>query len=471
MKYSLKLRIFTYVFVGVLLFVLASRLTIRYSASAPLITYQSELFGRQITRISTSDGKLPVAEKLRNHLPYAIEGLKEDEFLVFSVQDANRKNFVEGLLTAEQKNTNDWKPLEYQIENTNVSYLDVELNGDEWRLFKTLGSTTPSYWVALKKSVLRERMFDILDIRDRMGLQIYPILILYIIFLTLAISYAALRPLKNMQTLFSKIDIKDTQSDTHLQTKDTYRELTSFLNYFNELIDRSRLSYQQANRFSSDASHELKTPLTIVRGHLQRLINRSQDGSDDQIQLSLVMEEVERLISITNKLLMLSQADAGRLAVHKETIHFNNLINQLIDDYSNYRPDIEITKSLQRNMELVGDKDLITQLILNLFSNAFKYNFSGGKVLFNASCNATYLSFNISNTTQLSASGLDDRVFERFYRHLASQNKEANTQQGSGLGLSLCREIAIAHGGDLEIRRVVNQTVTFSCRLALKGSK
>jgi signal transduction histidine kinase len=183
------------------------------------------------------------------------------------------------------------------------------------------------------------------------------------------------------------------------------------------------------------------------------------------------MEEVERLISITNKLLMLSQADAGRLAVHKETIHFNNLINQLIDDYSNYRPDIEITKSLQRNMELVGDKDLITQLILNLFSNAFKYNFSGGKVLFNASCNATYLSFNISNTTQLSASGLDDRVFERFYRHLASQNKEANTQQGSGLGLSLCREIAIAHGGDLEIRRVVNQTVTFSCRLALKGSK
>jgi signal transduction histidine kinase len=471
MKYSLKLRIFTYVFVGVLLFVLASRLTIRYSASAPLITYQSELFGRQITRISTSDGKLPVAEKLRNHLPYAIEGLKANEFLVFNPEDAARKNFVEGLLTAEQKNTNDWKPLEYQIENTNVSYLDVELNGEEWRLFKTLGSTTPSDWVALKKSVLRERMFDILDIRDRMGLQIYPILILYIVFLTLAISYAALRPLKNMQTLFSKIDIKDTHSDTHLQTKDTYRELTSFLNYFNELIDRSRLSYQQANRFSSDASHELKTPLTIVRGHLQRLINRSQDGSDDQIQLSLVMEEVERLISITNKLLMLSQADAGRLAVHKETIHFNNLINQLIDDYSNYRPDIEITKNLQRNMELVGDKDLITQLILNLFSNAFKYNFYGGKVLFNASCNATHLNFNISNTTQLSASGLDDRVFERFYRHTGSQNKETNTQQGSGLGLSLCREIAIAHGGDLEIRRVVNQTVTFSCRLALKGSK
>jgi hypothetical protein len=63
MKYSLKLRIFTYVLIGVILFVLASRLTIRYSASAPLITYQSELFGRQITRISNSDGNFPATEK------------------------------------------------------------------------------------------------------------------------------------------------------------------------------------------------------------------------------------------------------------------------------------------------------------------------------------------------------------------------------------------------------------------------
>ena len=471
MKYSLKLRIFTYVFIGVVLFVLASRLTIRYSASAPLITYQSELFGRQITRISNSAGNLPATEKLRNHLLYAIEGLNTDEFLVFTPQDATSKNFAGDLLAAEQKNASDWKQLEYQIENTNLSYLDVDINGDEWRLFKTQEAKTPLYWVALKKSVLRQRMFDILDVRDRMGLQIYPILILYIIFLTLAISYAALRPLRNMQQLFSKIDIKDTHSDAHLQTKNTYRELTSFLDYFNELIDRSRLSYQQANRFSSDASHELKTPLTIVRGHLQRLINRSQDGSDDQIQLSLVMDEVERLISITNKLLMLSQADAGRRAIHKETIRLNDLVDHLVEDYANYRPDIEITKNLQRNMELVGDKDLITQLILNLFSNAFKYNFSGGKVLFNASSNATHITLNISNTTHLSAAGLDERVFERFYRHLGSNQNEPNLQQGSGLGLSLCREIAIAHGGDLEIRRFVNQIVTFSCRLALKGSK
>ena len=469
MKRSLKLRIFAFVFLGVAIFVLASRLTIRYSASAPLITYQSELFGRQITRISNSHGDAPVKEKLQNYLLFAIEGLKHDEFLVFTYDDATNENFAGSLLADAQQKSGNWKPLGDQIEGSSISYLDVEVNGDVWRLFKTLQPVPSTFWVALKKSVLTQRMFDILDVRDRMGLQLYPILILYAVFLTLVISYAALRPFKNIQKLFAKIDIKDPHSRSHLQAEGAYRELTSFINYFNELIDRSRLSYQQANRFSSDASHELKTPLTIVRGHLQRLINKSKDSSDDQIQLSLVMDEVERLISITIKLLMLSQADAGRLATLKETIHFNHLVDHLVEDYSNYRPDIEIIKTLQKNIELIADKDLITQLMLNLFSNAFKYNFSGGKVIFDASCNATHLTFTISNTTHLSAAGLDERVFERFYRYLESHNDANNPQQGSGLGLSLCREIAKAHGGDLEIGPVVNQTVTFSCRLALKA--
>jgi signal transduction histidine kinase len=469
MKRSLKLRIFAFVFLGVAIFVLASRLTIRYSASAPLITYQSELFGRQITRISNSHGDAPVKEKLQNYLLFAIEGLKHDEFLVFTYDDATNENFAGSLLADAQQKSGNWKPLGDQIESSSISYLDVEVNGDVWRLFKTLQPVPSTFWVALKKSVLTQRMFDILDVRDRMGLQLYPILILYAVFLTLVISYAALRPFKNIQKLLAKIDIKDPHSRSQLQAEGAYRELTSFINYFNELIDRSRLSYQQANRFSSDASHELKTPLTIVRGHLQRLINKSKDGSDDQIQLSLVMDEVERLISITIKLLMLSQADAGRLATLKETIHFNHLVDHLVEDYSNYRPDIEIIKTLQRNIELIADKDLITQLMLNLFSNAFKYNFSGGKVIFDASCNATHLTFTISNTTHLSAAGLDERVFERFYRYLESRNDANNPQQGSGLGLSLCREIAKAHGGDLEIGPVVNQTVTFSCRLALKA--
>lgn len=469
MKRSLKLRIFIFVFLGIAIFVLASRLTIRFSASAPLVTYQSELFGRQITRISTSLGDKTGKEKLQTHLIYAIEGLKPHEFVVLPSQNPSDQIFSKELLAASDKNFDKWNFLDRQLEGVTVSYKDVEVNGIEWRLFKTKLPKNVDYLVALDKGVLKQRMFDTLDVRDRMGLQIYPILILYAVFLTFFISYAALEPFKNIQRLFSKIDIKNPVNRSNLKANDTYKELNSFINYFNELIDRSRFSYQHANRFSSDASHELKTPLTIIRGHLQRILNRSQDGSDDQIQLSLVIDEVERLISITNKLLMLSQADSGRLTKHQEMINFNELVDHLIEDYSAYRPDIEVKKNMQMGLQMLGDKELITQLMLNLFSNAYKYNFSGGQIIFDASCNPQQLTFTITNTTHLNTAGLDQRVFERFYRHLESNNLEINTQQGSGLGLSICQEIAKAHGGSLQLLPPINQKVSFKCYLDLKS--
>jgi signal transduction histidine kinase len=112
-------------------------------------------------------------------------------------------------------------------------------------------------------------------------------------------------------------------------------------------------------------------------------------------------------------------------------------------------------------LQMLGDKELITQLMLNLFSNAYKYNFSGGQIIFDASCNPQQLTFTITNTTHLNTAGLDQRVFERFYRHLESNNLEINTQQGSGLGLSICQEIAKAHGGSLQLLPPVNQKVSF----------
>jgi len=108
--------------------------------------------------------------------------------------------------------------------------------------------------------------------------------------------------------------------------------------------------------------------------------------------------------------------------------------------------------------------------MLNLFNNAFKYNFPGGQVNFSASSNTTYLSFTISNTTHLSVTGLDERVFERFYRHLETVNSDISAQKGSGLGLSLCREIARAHGGNLYISTGKNKLVSLICNLELKST-
>jgi signal transduction histidine kinase len=198
------------------------------------------------------------------------------------------------------------------------------------------------------------------------------------------------------------------------------------------------------------------------------MVNQAADGSAMQIELSLVAEEVERLISISNKLLMLSQADAGRISLAKEEIRFNDLVGQLMEDLKAFHPDLSFSKNIQPNLRLQGDPDLLMQLVMNLFGNAVKYNYPQGQIEVKAQASGDQLVFTISNTTHLVMSGLDDRVFERFYRHREANNQQVSEARGAGLGLSLCREIVAAHGGRIRLLTEREHWVTFECILPLR---
>jgi signal transduction histidine kinase len=121
-------------------------------------------------------------------------------------------------------------------------------------------------------------------------------------------------------------------SEAVLSEKDFDREFGSFVGYFNDLIKRLRFNFEQASRFSSDAAHELRTPLTVIRGNLKRLLNRAPDNSVEQMQLSMLSDEVERLISITNKLVLLSQADGRNFKLDMQEIKLIDVIGILSED-------------------------------------------------------------------------------------------------------------------------------------------
>jgi signal transduction histidine kinase len=181
----------------------------------------------------------------------------------------------------------------------------------------------------------------------------------------------------------------------------------------------------------------------------------------EQIQLSMLSDEVERLISITNKLVLLSQADGDNFKLDLQEIKLFDLIAVTGEDIQSLVPHVQFEYSLSPDIKLLADPSLFQQLLNNLVSNAIKYTPPQGQIKFNAKVFGDLVEFSLSNTTFLSLDGIDDRIFQRFYRHLNDPNIDIQRPKGDGLGLSLCQEIAKAHGGTLSLHKGPDQWVSF----------
>jgi len=459
---SFRLHVFLAVVLCVVAFSVASRLLVANSAFEPLHGHFSEILARHAAReLAQAPGPVQTGQ-LKNTLEKSLDDIRPDEVLVWTNQESPAAGALPALTRALGRGGIVWTLVNGQRPGQPFEMTDLNANAQDWRVLRTPHLQGHVY-IAVQKVVLARSADGILQTRDAIVRNLLPMLLAFIVLVTLLLTRSALKPVLTLQKAFARVDVKNQTE--HILPEQHYREFAGFISYFNALIDRLRASYAQAARFSSDAAHELRTPLTIIRGYLHRLVNESPDGSHAQIQLSLVAEEVERLISISNKLLILSQADAGRMTLEKQPIQFNDLVGEMVEDLKSAHRSLRFSVDLAPGISFAGDPELIQQLMSNLFGNAVKYNHPQGQVSFKAAKLPQMVVFSISNTTHLSQEGLDERVFERFYRHRVAENHEISRATGSGLGLSLCREIVTAHGGDIKLSVPAQGWVSFECTL------
>ena len=262
--------------------------------------------------------------------------------------------------------------------------------------------------------------------------------------------FFASRAIKPIRKLSESVNTVSARSlDARIKKEGEDLEFEDLIDGYNEMMGRLERSFAQASRFSADAAHELKTPLTILQGHLEMALNDAPDGTDLQRKLGLLLEETQRLKSITRKLLVLSQADAGQLLPTFEETNLSQLVEELMEDFEMHSAQMVFNKNLDTKLLANIDRSLVSQILQNLLSNAVKYSREdGGEILIELRREEDLAILDVENGGHEIPEKQRQNLFDRFTRLDSARNREVD---GLGLGLSLAREFARAHGGELDL--------------------
>ena len=274
----------------------------------------------------------------------------------------------------------------------------------------------------------------------------------------------ALEPVANLTDAVEKVN--DRNLSTPLPRSGNGDELDRLTEVFNAMTSRLDSSFQRIREFTLHASHELKTPLTVLRGELETALHDESLTAARKDQLASQIDEIERLAKIVDGLTLLTKADAGQVALKLEPVKFDELVRESAADAKILAQPhgVDVSESQCEQITITGDRHRLRQLLLNLTDNAVKYNQPGGKIDFSLRRDGNCGLLQISNSGAGLAPDLQGRVFERFFRGDSSHNSEI---EGCGLGLSIAQWIVLAHKGEIRFESRPNQLTTVSVRLPL----
>ena len=279
------------------------------------------------------------------------------------------------------------------------------------------------------------------------------------------LSRQSLRPIDKITETTEIITANNLSQRLPLQG--TNDELDRLAITINKMIERLEESFQRLAQFTADAAHELRTPITALKGETEVLLAKQRSSEEYRKALANNLERLNFLTRLVNDLLLLSQADEGVRGLQIENINLPELLKGLWDAFNLVAVQKNINFTLERKEEILikGDRIKLTQLFSNVLGNAIKYTPCGGEI------SLAILNENDQVKTILKDTGVgipcDDLpyIFDRFYR---AEKSRSRLSGGTGLGLSICQWIAKAHQGSIQVKSKLYQGTTFTVILPTK---
>ncbi len=280
------------------------------------------------------------------------------------------------------------------------------------------------------------------------------------------------RTLKPVDRLVDEVEAITDGRSLHrrlapVRTGDELARLTSTLN---EMLGRLEGSFRTLRRFTADASHELKTPLTVLRSGIEQAITHPRIPADVLETLDETLAEVNRMAEVVDALLMLARADEGRAPLHLEPVELGDLLGEIAETAGilGEQAAVEVAVALpQQTITLAADRARVRQLLMNLLTNAIKYTPAGGRVEIETALQDGRVEVAVRDTGIGIAPGDLAHIFDRFWRADRARSRTGE-RAGVGLGLAISKWIAEAHGGTITVQSRPGRGSTFTVALPLE---
>ena len=277
----------------------------------------------------------------------------------------------------------------------------------------------------------------------------------------------ALRPVDRIAETARRISAEHLAA--RLEDTGADDELNRLVGTLNDMLERLDASFHQVRQFSADASHELQTPLTILKGEIEVALRSPRTADEYRAVLTSALEEIDRLTRLVDGLLLLARADAGVLRMDRRPVDLTKLVEDVCGQ-AKVLADARGVVLRPEGMEpltISGDYDRLRRMLLNLVDNGLKYTPSGGRVGISLRREGPWAALRVADTGIGLSPAEQKKIFERFYR---SPEAKSRGEGGAGLGLCIARSIVEAHGGKIRIESAPGQGSAFTVLLPLPSA-
>lgn len=284
------------------------------------------------------------------------------------------------------------------------------------------------------------------------------------ILLAVLITRSVASPLQDVAGAAGAIAQGDYKQRVPLKGPDEVRHVAAS---FNTMADRVQSTQEAQRDFLANVSHDLKTPLTVISGWSQALMDGAAESVEERVRAAeTINDEAHRMARMVNDLLDLARIESGQLQLARRLMDLGEVVG---DVHRNMQP-----RAREKEIDLVldrapaplvyGDPDRLLQVVSNLVDNALTYTPAGGRVKLSVRTNQEWVEAAVADTGPGIPPDQQERIFERFYRVEKARTRGPGSR-GSGLGLAIVRELVEAHDGQVRIESALGEGTTFTVQL------